>query len=624
MNSRERAVCYCRCSTEEESQKNALEKQVAEAEECICNHGWLLVDSYVESRSGTTTKGRDQYKRLCADLETGKFDIIVIKSQDRLMRNTMEWHIFLDRMTKNGKKLFMYLENKFFTPDDSLVTGIKAILAEEYSRELSKKINNAHHNRQKNGRNVILTGNTYGFCKLPDKSIGIIEEEADVKRRMYELCAAGYGGRTIAEILKNDGIVNRKGRPFTDANILRMIKNPMNKGTVVMGKRHFDFDTKQTLKVPEEEWHVFEHRIPAIVSEELWERANQEIKKRAEAGRKNGVYRKNSSAGKYSLSGKLVCGCCNAVYYRTVRRGYGTGEKVFEWKCSNYLYTGRSADSGKARGQLRRVEVHRAEGCNNIHLNEEKLFRLLEDVFLKSYQPDKEKILRKTIRLLRRVLKDTDYQPQIDREKRQIEQIKKQMDVLLDKLLSGVIPDDMYQEKQSKLKCALDKSKETLLQLEKKNESGDTIKSRIDKIEQALQEGNLFEKASTASMLEEVEKIVVYPTYMEICFHTARMLGMEHTDLPDTGNSILTITYGNLFNYQGQKEEEREAIVEMMRSKPGITAKQIAEETGLSLSGVNYRIRVLKRDGRIKYQGKGGKGCWKILGDEEEPDGAKP
>ena len=31
MNSRERAVCYCRCSTEEESQKNALEKQVAEA-----------------------------------------------------------------------------------------------------------------------------------------------------------------------------------------------------------------------------------------------------------------------------------------------------------------------------------------------------------------------------------------------------------------------------------------------------------------------------------------------------------------------------------------------------------------------------------------------------------------
>ena len=55
-----RAVTYCRCSTEEESQKDALIKQVHEAEECIRQKGWLHVDSYVESRSGTTTKGRTE------------------------------------------------------------------------------------------------------------------------------------------------------------------------------------------------------------------------------------------------------------------------------------------------------------------------------------------------------------------------------------------------------------------------------------------------------------------------------------------------------------------------------------------------------------------------------------
>lgn len=53
-----RAVVYARCSTEEESQKDALEKQVAEAKECVIKNGWLLIDVYVESRSGTTTKGR--------------------------------------------------------------------------------------------------------------------------------------------------------------------------------------------------------------------------------------------------------------------------------------------------------------------------------------------------------------------------------------------------------------------------------------------------------------------------------------------------------------------------------------------------------------------------------------
>ena len=31
-----------------------------------------------------------------------------------------------------------------------------------------------------------------------------------------------------------------------------MIRNPINKGTVVMNRRHFDFDTKQMVKNPNE------------------------------------------------------------------------------------------------------------------------------------------------------------------------------------------------------------------------------------------------------------------------------------------------------------------------------------------------------------------------------------
>ena len=101
-----RAVIYCRCSTEEESQKNALEKQVAEAESSVRQYGWVLVDRYVESRSGTTAKGRNEYKRLFNDLLTDKFDVIVIKSQDRLMRNTKDWYLFVDRLCTEQKKLY--------------------------------------------------------------------------------------------------------------------------------------------------------------------------------------------------------------------------------------------------------------------------------------------------------------------------------------------------------------------------------------------------------------------------------------------------------------------------------------------------------------------------------------
>ena len=140
----ERAVIYARCSTEEESQKDALVKQAQEARECVEKQGWILVDSYVESHSGTSTRGRTEYNRLYEDLLGDTFDIIVIKSQDRLMRNTKDWYLFVDRLTTSRKQLYMYIERKFYSTDDGLLTGIKAILAEEYSRELSKKIGRAH------------------------------------------------------------------------------------------------------------------------------------------------------------------------------------------------------------------------------------------------------------------------------------------------------------------------------------------------------------------------------------------------------------------------------------------------------------------------------------------------
>ena len=119
-----RAVIYCRCSTEEESQRDALVRQAAEAEECVRRLNWFLEDKYIESRSGTSTKGREQYRRLFEDLLKDKFDIVVIKSQDRLMRNTKDWYLFADRLVTCKKRLYLYLEKRFYSADDALITGI--------------------------------------------------------------------------------------------------------------------------------------------------------------------------------------------------------------------------------------------------------------------------------------------------------------------------------------------------------------------------------------------------------------------------------------------------------------------------------------------------------------------
>ncbi len=617
-----RAVIYARCSTEEESQRDALAKQVAQAKECVEKKGWLLVDSYVESCSGTSTKGRIQYNRLYEDLQRDNFEVVVVKSQDRLMRNVKDWYLFADRLLTMQKQLYLYMEQKFYCTDDALLTGIKAILAEEYSRELSQKMNHAHRNRQKNGGAVILTSNTYGYRKMPDKSVVIMEEEAAIKKRMYELCAAGYGCRRISHILQEDGIVNRKGKYFSDSDILRMIRNPINKGTVVMNRTHYDFDSKTLIKIPKEEQYVYEDKIPAIVSKELWNQANQAIEKRKEKIQKE---EKKESArqtqrgrnrGTYLFSGKLFCGFCHQPYYRCTRKQYRDKEKIYEWKCRCYLERGRLSKN-KEENKTKEDWTAEQRGCNNIYLEEKKLTDLLEQIFEKRSSIDRTKISQKMLQLSKEILMQKEKDFRIEEERKKEEYIRQQMNKLVDKLLEGVISDTIYQEKQKELE---DKRKESIERIRKMKKQETVFpQKRFLAIEQFLKDENQIQKAQVAQRLEEIEKIVIYPCYMEIWFKEKKETERKEKQ-EESENSVgfLKINYNSFFQYQKQKEEERKKILEQIKKQPQITAKQIAKQLNIGISKVRYQMEILKKQNRIYFEGKGGKGRWKTPDDRGE------
>ena len=608
-----RAVIYARCSTEEDSQVDALKNQVAEARDCVRQNGWILMDEYVESKSGTSTKGRNEYNRLFEDLQTDRFDIVVIKSQDRLMRNTKDWYDFVCRLTSSRKKLYFYIERKFYSVDDSLITGIKAILAEEYSRELSKKINNAHRNRQEHGGKPILTSNVYGLKKMPDGSYELIPEEAEVKLHMYELFDAGYGSRTVCNILKNEGVVNRKGVPFSPANILRMVKNPLNMGTIVMNKVHYDFELKKSFPVPEKEQKVYPDKVPAIVSEELWLRVNRKIQNRTNAKSKPDESTYGKNPGKFPYSGKLYCGVCGKPFYRSVRSRYKDRMPLYDWKCSTYLEEGRN-EGNMARPQIRKVPLEHLRGCSNVHLNEEKLNAFLEDVFRKKYEPDKQKILNRMVAILSKVLKKKDLQPDIQREIAKKEKLEGQVNTLLDKLLEGVISDEIYRSKQNAIELQLKATKERIKALEEQMVRGSELQERISQIKKTLQEGDYVEKATVAGMLEEISKIVIYPERMELHFSYNKMLGMLENDVPkEAEEEVLVVEYGNYFNPRKQQRENLQTVVDMMKEHPQITARQIADKLDISTSGVQQRIAKLKRENRVRFIGKGGKGHWEVL-----------
>ena len=103
---------------------------------------------------------------------------------------------------------------------------------------------------------------------------------------------------------------------------------------------------------------------------------------------------------------------------------------------------------------------------------------------------------------------------------------------------------------------------------------------------------------------------------LEIHFCFSKLLGLEDVSVSgDDIDNVLRVEFGNAFNYLKQKQEERNVVIEMMRENPYITAKMIANELGISLSGANYKIKALKREGKIYFNGKGGHGKWVVLED---------
>jgi len=280
----QRVAIYNRCSTEEEAQKNALEVQAAESLELVeekKGEGWQIVAQYVESESGTSTRKRKEYQKMVEDIKQDKFDIVVVKSIDRLARNAKDWYLFLDCLMKHNTRLYLYLERKFYQSEDALVTGIKAILAEEFSKELSAKIKNAHRRRQQKQSGLNITKEMFGWNKLGKDEFEVNLQEVAYFLMACQLVEAGCGFRKIANALYDAGARSKSGKRISEVQWRNMLRSPRAYGTVVLHKKEYDFIRKQQKQLPEEEWIIVDNALPALIPFEYYEKIQEMLDVRA-------------------------------------------------------------------------------------------------------------------------------------------------------------------------------------------------------------------------------------------------------------------------------------------------------------------------------------------------------
>lgn len=627
-----RAVIYCRVSTQEQAQRDALAVQVEEAQNAVKSNEWVLVDQYIEMESGTTKHGRSEYMRLLDDIkDKNKFDIIVIKSLDRLNRSAKNWYLFVEELVNNDKLLYIYMDRAFYKTDDRLISGVKAILAEQYSRDLSSKINNAHEYRQKNGTTVLINNNTYGYVKNPDKSVSIHPEEAEMIRKIYRLAAQGCGSRTISKILYQDGIRNRNGNQLEESSIRRIIKNPLFKGVVVMNKRHFDFEKKKEIKNPESEWIYHQGLVPAIVEEELWEKANKMLK--LSAAQVKGAGRQKKHRELYDFSGKLICGECGAPYYKTFRRQYANPEHVIvEWRCSSYLKHGRkkqevaegtnqSKEWGADEQELRRGQI---TGCDNIHLKQEGLERMMRELSgqLFAWQ-DEENMIRRIIKILSEVLLTGETHLKKGEVEKNLMAVRNRKSRLLDLLLDNTISKQGYKSKQKELEQEEQRWTERLERMDVEEEKIRQTKERLVGIEQKLRADGC-EKIQAGLLMQVMDHIRVFEDRLEIKLNPVALPGvasvhgwimqkpgvLQKDYLQEYLMEVPTARY--FADTRIIKKKKKESIPDILRKEPFLTNKELAKRLDVTFSTLRRWLADYKKKGQLYFDKTGGKGQWRV------------
>lgn len=190
----------------------------------------------------------------------------------------------------------------------------KNLIYQLYSMDLSRKVKSAKRTRNLN-REYTAVLVLYGYKKNPnDKHKLIIDEEAaKIVVEIFRLIIAGYSASEVARILNERKVSTRtqnqwknginyiplhnKGDYMWDnSDIIGIIRSEQYKGIMIQNKwETVGFgDNKKCRKLDKEDWSYIEGAIPRIVSDEMFDEANEMLRVECRCGKKNTKNRKNN------------------------------------------------------------------------------------------------------------------------------------------------------------------------------------------------------------------------------------------------------------------------------------------------------------------------------------------
>ena len=485
-----RVTFYARVSTDQDEQINSLENQVQYYTELIQSKpNWKFVPGYVdEGISGGSTKKRDNFNRMIRDAKAGMFDFIITKEISRFSRSTLDSIKYTQELLDYNVGVFFQNDNiNTLDTDSEFRLVIMAGVAQDEIRKLSERLKFGFRQAIKNGH-VLGNDKLYGYDKK-DCVLTVNEEEAEIIRIIFDLYGnQRLGTRTISKRLMELGYTSREGNAFNTLTIRHILENPKYKGWYCGNKsQSVDYRTKRNILLDESEWVTYpDPSIPAIVPEELWNRANALYKRRREEmeSHSSGI----SFHNRYPYSAKIYCEEHGTTFHRQVIQTKKGQQEV--WQCKVYRSHGRAACSAPL-----------IRSCD--------LDLILSHIF-KEMVRDKQKIVDSLVTVLTNIPKEADYGKLRCQVENEMEDLERKKNRLLDLSIAGALTVEEFKERNDAFNAQILECQGKLTAIRQEEENRTSEELDIPAIRRALDEALRFTgEIDTALVATILDRVVV-------------------------------------------------------------------------------------------------------------------
>ena len=485
-----RVTFYARVSTDKDEQLNSLENQIQYYTDLIQSKvSWTYIPGYIdEGISGTSTKKRDSFLQMIEDAKVGRFDFIITKEISRFSRSTLDSIQYTQELLEHNVGVLFQNDNiNTLDPDSEFRLVVMAGVAQDEVRKLSERLKFGFRQAIKNGH-VLGNDKLWGYDKK-DCILTINESEAKAVRRIFDLYAnQKMGIRRISQKLYDEGFTSRRGNAFNVLTIRHILENPKYKGWYCANKSQtVDYRSKRKIFLEEDEWIMYpDPSIPAIVSEELWDRANALYKRR----RQQMLSHQNAAEfhNRYPYSGKIICEEHGTSFHRQVRKSM-KGEKEY-CQCRVYRNRGRA-------------------GCSAPQLLTEELDQIMARIFDQLAQ-DKQAIVEAVVKIIRSVPNELDYQQDIRRIAEEISAIIWKKDRLLEMSIERALSTTEFKQRNERFNQQLQELERQKRSLELEKDKSKISVDQLSKIKTALEEEITFQNGINSALVTTIlDHIVV-------------------------------------------------------------------------------------------------------------------